>query len=123
MESNSRRCIIGRKIINGKDRNLVFTKARFTIRDNGEKIQKLFTNPNVLVVFAEDTERCDECDATYYKEHYPSIRDRIYEYRIVCYVIKEECPGVIVDITNIDFIIEYNNFLNFLEDKPIWDKR
>ena len=55
------------------------------------------------------------------EEHYLSLINRKYLYKIECYVLKEERSGTITDIDNIDFTISYKEFLNFLKDDPLWD--
>ncbi len=122
MENNSKRCVVGSKVINKfHNRNIVFTTARFTLYDIEEKYEEFFENPNIIIKSFKDDDRCEAIDSEFAKEHYLSISNRKYLYKIECYILKEERPGVITNIDNIDFTISYKAFLNFLKDDPLWD--
>lgn len=125
MENNSRRCIISRKITKSGpftyDRNIVFTPAAFTLFGSYNDIEKFCELPNVIIESMKPTGRCEVIDSDYAKENYLSLHNRTYEYKIRCYLIKEERCGVISNLANIDFTIGYKNFLNFLKDMPLWD--
>ena len=105
MDNISKRRVVSSKVINKFHiRNIVFTTARFTLYDTEEKYYK-----------------CEEFDNGFVAEHYLSLSNRKYLYKIECYVLKEERSGTRTDINNIDFTISYKAFLNFLKDDPLWD--
>ena len=122
MDSISKRCIVGNKVIDKfHNINIVFTTARFTLYDTEEKYEEFFENPNIIIKSIKRDYRCEEFDSGLVAEHYLSLSNRKYLYKIECYVIKEERSGTITDIDNIDFTISYKAFLNFLKDDPLWD--
>lgn len=122
MDNISKRCVVGSKVINNfYNRNIVFTTARFTLYDTEEKYEEFFENPNIIIKSSKRDYRCEEFDIGFVEEHYLSIVNRKYFYKIECYVLKEERSGTITDIDNIDFTISYKEFLNFLKDDPLWD--
>lgn len=122
MDNISKRCVVGSKVINNfYNRNIVFTTARFTLYDTEEKYEEFFENPNIIVKSSKRDYRCEEFDIGFVEEHYLSIVNRKYFYKIECYVLKEERSGTITDIDSIDFTISYKEFLNFLKDDPLWD--
>ena len=122
MDSISKRCIVGNKVIDKfHNINIVFTTARFTLYDTEEKYEEFFENPNIIIKSSKRDYRCENCDDDLAEECYLSIRNRKYLYKIECYVLKEERSGTITDIDNIDFTISYKEFLNFLKDDPLWD--
>ena len=125
MDSISKRCVIGNKVIDKfHNINIVFTSARFTLYDTEEKYEEFFENPNIIIKSFKRDYRCEEFDrfdSGLVAEHYLSLSNRKYLYKIECYVLKEERSGTITDIDNIDFTISYKAFLNFLKDDPLWD--
>ena len=122
MDSISKRCVIGNKVIDKfHNINIVFTSARFTLYDTEEKYEEFFENPNIIIKSFKRDYRCEEFDNGFVTEHYLSLSNRKYLYKIECYVLKEERSGTRTDIDNIDFIISYKAFLNFLKDDPLWD--
>lgn len=122
MDSISKRCIVGNKVIDKfHNINIVFTTARFTLYDTEEKYEEFFENPNIIIKSIKRDYRYDVFDSDLIKEHYLSLSNRKYLYKIECYVLKEERSGTITDIDNIDFTISYKEFLNFLKDDPLWD--
>lgn len=122
MDSISKRCIVGNKVIDKfHNINIVFTTARFTLYDTEEKYEEFFENPNIIIKSIKIDYRCEEFDSGLVAEHYLSLSNRKYLYKIECYVIKEERSGTRTDIDNIDFTISYKAFLNFLKDDPLWD--
>ena len=122
MDSISKRCVIGNKVIDKfHNINIVFTSARFTLYDTEEKYEEFFENPNIIIKSSKRDYRCEEFDNGFVTEHYLSLSNRKYLYKIECYVLKEERSGTRTDIDNIDFIISYKAFLNFLKDDPLWD--
>ena len=122
MDSISKRCIVGNKVIDKfHNINIVFTTARFTLYDTEEKYEEFFENPKIIIKSCKIDYRCENCDDDLAEECYLSIRNRKYLYKIECYVLKEERSGTITDIDNIDFTISYKEFLNFLKDDPLWD--
>lgn len=122
MDNISKRCVVGSKVINNfYNRNIVFTTARFTLYDTEEKYEEFFENPNIIIKSSKRDYRREEFDIGFVEEHYLSIVNRKYFYKIECYVLKEERSGTITDIDNIDFTISYKEFLNFLKDDPLWD--
>lgn len=122
MDSISKRCIVGNKVIDKfHNINIVFTTARFTLYDTEEKYEEFFENPNIIIKSIKRDYRCEEFDSGLVAEHYLSLSNRKYLYKIECYVLKEERSGTITDIDNIDFTISYKAFLNFLKDDPLWD--
>ena len=122
MDSISKRCIVGNKVIDKfHNINIVFTTARFTLYDTEEKYEEFFENPNIIIKSIKRDYRCKEFDSGLVAEHYLSLSNRKYLYKIECYVLKEERSGTITDIDNIDFTISYKEFLNFLKDDPLWD--
>ena len=119
MDSISKRCIVGNKVIDKfHNINIVFTTARFTLYDTEEKYEEFFENPNIIIKSFKRDYRREAFDK---EEHYLSLINRKYLYKIECYVLKEERSGTITDIDNIDFTISYKEFLNFLKDDPLWD--
>ena len=122
MDNISKRRVVSSKVINKFHiRNIVFTIARFTLYDTEEKYEEFFENPNIIVKSSKRDYRCEEFDIGFVEEHYLSIVNRKYFYKIECYVLKEERSGTITDIDSIDFTISYKEFLNFLKDDPLWD--
>ena len=119
MDNISKRRVVSSKVINKFHiRNIVFTTARFTLYDTEEKYEEFFENPNIIVKSSKRDYRHEAFDK---EEHYLSLINRKYLYKIECYVLKEERSGTITDIDNIDFTISYKEFLNFLKDDPLWD--
>ena len=122
MDSISKRCIVGNKVIDKfHNINIVFTTARFTLYDTEEKYEEFFENPNIIIKSIKRDYRCEEFDSGLVAEHYLSLSNRKYLYKIECYVLKEERSGTRTDIDNINFTISYKAFLNFLKDDPLWD--
>ena len=125
MDSISKRCVIGNKVIDKfHNINIVFTSARFTLYDTEEKYEEFFENPNIIIKSCRiDSiwEESEDIDNDFAVEDYLSLINRKYLYKIECYVLKEEHSGTITDIDNIDFTISYKEFLNFLKDDPLWD--
>ena len=122
MDSISKRCVVGSKVINNfYNRNIVFTTARFTLYDTEEKYEEFFENPNIIIKSFKRDYKYEVFDSSLVAEHYLSLSNRKYLYKIECYVIKEERSGTRTDIDNIDFTISYKAFLNFLKDDPLWD--
>ena len=122
MDSISKRCVIGNKVIDKfHNINIVFTSARFTLYDTEEKYEEFFENPNIIIKSFKRDYKCEEFDNGFVAEHYLSLSNRKYLYKIECYVLKEERSGTRTDIDNIDFTISYKEFLNFLKDDPLWD--
>ena len=122
MDNISKRRVVSSKVIDKFHiRNIVFTTARFTLYDTEEKYEEFFENPNIIIKSFKRDYRCEEFDNGFVTEHYLSLSNRKYLYKIECYVLKEERSGTRTDIDNIDFIISYKAFLNFLKDDPLWD--
>ena len=122
MDSISKRCVIGNKVIDKfHNINIVFTSARFTLYDTEEKYEEFFENPNIIIKSSKRDYRSEVFDRDLIEEHYLSLSNRKYLYKIECYVLKEERSGTRTDIDNIDFTISYKAFLNFLKDDPLWD--
>ena len=122
MDSISKRCVIGNKVIDKfHNINIVFTTARFTLYDTEEKYEEFFENPNIIIKSSKRDYRFKKPDIGFVEEHYLSSVNRKYFYKIECYVLKEERSGTITDIDSIDFTISYKEFLNFLKDDPLWD--
>ena len=122
MDNISKRRVVSSKVINKFHiRNIVFTIARFTLYDTEEKYEEFFENPNIIIKSIKRDYRCEEFDSGLVAEHYLSLSNRKYLYKIECYVLKEERSGTRTDIDNIDFTISYKVFLNFLKDDPLWD--
>ena len=119
MDNISKRRVVSSKVIDKFHiRNIVFTTARFTLYDTEEKYEEFFENPNIIIKSFKRDYRCEAFDK---EEHYLSLINRKYLYKIECYVLKEERSGTRTDINNIDFTISYKAFLNFLKDDPLWD--
>lgn len=122
MDNISKRSVVGSKVINKFHiRNIVFTIARFTLYDIEEKYEEFFENPNIIIKSFKRDGRCERVDNDFAEEHYLSLSNRKYLYKIQCCVLKEERSGTRTDIDNIDFTISYKAFLNFLKDDPLWD--
>ena len=122
MDNISKRRVVSSKVINKFHiRNIVFTIARFTLYDIEEKYEEFFENPNIIIKSIKRDYRCEEFDSGLVAEHYLSLSNRKYLYKIECYVLKEERSGTRTDIDNINFTISYKAFLNFLKDDPLWD--
>ena len=122
MDNISKRRVVSSKVINKFHiRNIVFTTARFTLYDTEEKYEEFFENPNIIIKSFKRDYKCEEFDNVFVAEHYLSLSNRKYLYKIECYVLKEERSGTRTDIDNIDFTISYKAFLNFLKDDPLWD--
>ena len=122
MDSISKRCVIGNKVIDKfHNINIVFTSARFTLYDTEEKYEEFFENPNIIIKSSKRDYRSEVFDRDLIEEHYLSLSNKKYLYKIECYVLKEERSGTRTDINNIDFTISYKEFLNFLKDDPLWD--
>lgn len=122
MDNISKRRVVSSKVINKFHiRNIVFTIARFTLYDIEEKYEEFFENPNIIIKSIKRDYRCEEFDSGLVAEHYLSLSNRKYLYKIECYVLKEERSGTRTDIDNINFTISYKVFLNFLKDDPLWD--
>ena len=122
MDNISKRRVVSSKVIDKFHiRNIVFTIARFTLYDTEEKYEEFFENPNLIIKSFKRDYRCEEFDNGFVAEHYLSLSNRKYLSKIECYVLKEEPSGTRTDIDNIDFIICYKAFLNFLKDDPLWD--
>lgn len=122
MDNISKRRVVSSKVIDKFHiRNIVFTTARFTLYDTEEKYEEFFENPNIIIKSSKRDYRYEEFDSGLIEEHYLSLSNRKYLYKIECYVLKEERSGTRTDINNIDFTISYKAFLNFLKDDPLWD--
>lgn len=122
MGSDSGRRIVDCKMIDSfHKRNIVFSTAMFTLYDTADNLEGFLENPNVVVKSIKDDGMCEEIDSKFAEDNYLSLGYRKYHCKVVCYILKEERPGVITDINNIHFTISYRNFLNFLKDNPLWD--
>lgn len=122
MDNISKRRVVSSKVIDKFHiRNIVFTIARFTLYDIEEKYEEFFENPNIIIKSFKRDYKYEVFDSGLIEEHYLSLSNRKYLYKIECYVLKEERSGTRTDINNIDFTISYKAFLNFLKDDPLWD--
>lgn len=103
-----------------------FCKFYFILKDTVDNFEEFLENPNIVVTGFQrpTTFEGEEYDRETLDEYYFSLHDRIYRFSVTGICQREkECENVYMSLNNALFTISYNSVLNYLEDKPLFDKR